>query len=259
MTDKGCRIKRKTSHVAYYDNYWRCEVKECGKCKVVRPTTEFYANKTKTSGYHATCKVCWKEERDSLSSVELEKRRERNREWQRNNKDKVAEIQRRYCAKNRERNAERRKIVRMKWEETIGGTYPTVNYTTVSGCMRRFAQSIRRKYSFQCKPSDCMKEFATRNDFRYVFRNWGKSKYCRSEAPVVVLRADTEKAVSLADFRIIPCGKLRSSNFREAWRRGAYDTRAYKDSRIRTSGAVGKSRRGQGGGVCGNQTAASVA
>lgn len=73
-------------------------MKTCTKCKVEKELSEFYKNKTKKDGFHFHCKECTKQ-----YFAEYQK------QYHRNNREKLAEQGKKYRQKNRVKRAEYRK------------------------------------------------------------------------------------------------------------------------------------------------------
>lgn len=85
-------------------------MKTCNKCKQFKPLTEFGKHSGNRDGLQYRCKVCRIEDSKSvfkrLSAEEKAKRREYNKEWKKNNKERIKEYQSFWFKKNRyKRNA----------------------------------------------------------------------------------------------------------------------------------------------------------
>jgi len=66
-------------------------MRTCTICKEKKPLTEFYTRYYK-------CKVCWKQSESYKST--FKKRNEYNREWDKNNKDKILEYRKKFKTNN---------------------------------------------------------------------------------------------------------------------------------------------------------------
>ena len=79
---------------------------KCSRCGIDKPPEKMTRNRSRKSGFSGYCKSC---------------SAERAKEWQRNNPQKVLEIQRTYTRRNRDKiNARRREYSRRSYRENRG-------------------------------------------------------------------------------------------------------------------------------------------
>jgi len=78
-------------------------MKTCSHCKIEKPLTEFYKNKSKNDGASSNCKVCDLERTKKWKVANPDKRREFNREWAKRNRD----VNRKSAAKHYIENKEK--------------------------------------------------------------------------------------------------------------------------------------------------------
>ena len=77
---------------------------KCRTCQVEKPQSDFYRNKSYSSGYNSQCKTCqtaYYQERNKDPEV-LARHNARTKAWSAKNRDKVLEIKAKYRANNRE-------------------------------------------------------------------------------------------------------------------------------------------------------------
>lgn len=79
-------------------------LKVCNKCKIERDTTQFFKDKSKKDGFHTICKIC---------------RKEYQKEYYEENKDRISEQHKQYNKENKDKIAEKVKIRRLNNIEKV--------------------------------------------------------------------------------------------------------------------------------------------
>jgi hypothetical protein len=73
--------------------------KVCTKCGVEKPITDFYKQKGHSTGYRSVCKVCVAEYNKRYKTDNKEELKHSVKEYQKNNREKLNEISRRWYSK----------------------------------------------------------------------------------------------------------------------------------------------------------------
>lgn len=76
--------------------------KECSKCKLVKPLSEFNRNRTKKDGHEARCRRCSCEHLKSYREAHKEKLKEEKRKYYKKHKEEIQKRKRKYYKANRE-------------------------------------------------------------------------------------------------------------------------------------------------------------
>jgi len=77
--------------------------KECGKCHIIKPITEFYVEKKRKKRRNSYCKDCMKKYVSEWVKRNKEKKREQKKRWSENNKERIRERRNEWKRKNPER------------------------------------------------------------------------------------------------------------------------------------------------------------
>ena len=93
-------------------------MKKCSKCKEEKPLEDFNKNKRSKDGRQSSCKEC---------------KREQNKQWYENSKEKIREQKKRYRENNKEKILERKKRYRENNKEKI------------RECDKRYYENNRKK------------------------------------------------------------------------------------------------------------------
>ena len=75
----------------------------CSKCKVYKPGTEFFSDRSRFNGLHSRCKECALKVNRKYRQENREKIRDRQNKYRQENREKVNELQRKYYQENREK------------------------------------------------------------------------------------------------------------------------------------------------------------
>lgn len=110
------------------------ETKVCSCCKVEKPVSEFYKDKTKKNGFSSHCKVCsavykkdyQQQNKDKILAYHKDYRQQnkdkilaRAKEYRESNKDKIAVGQKEYYQHNKDKLAEWKKEYTQKNKERV--------------------------------------------------------------------------------------------------------------------------------------------
>jgi hypothetical protein len=97
--------------------------KICNKCKIKKPSTEFYK---KLDGLSSMCKKCIGEQKKEYNKRNKERIREYQKQYREENKDKAKEYQKQYREENKDKAKEyykknrEKKLVRVKrWQQKV--------------------------------------------------------------------------------------------------------------------------------------------
>lgn len=84
-------------------------MKTCTKCKVEKPETEFWKNKTTIDGLGLWCKECKKKLDKECYKNNSEKICEKRKEYYKNNREKILDQNKKYCNDNLKKRNEYKK------------------------------------------------------------------------------------------------------------------------------------------------------
>lgn len=123
----GLAAEKRARHLPaapYYDDNGDDVMKECSKCKLKKPNTEFYGKRSSSDGLNSQCIPCNKETKRKWNEANKEKYlemkrghyqrhkeaiRARNKQYYEDNKDQIAEAKKTWAEDNRERNLEEKR------------------------------------------------------------------------------------------------------------------------------------------------------
>jgi len=164
-------------------------MKECNKCKKLKPYSEFYKCKTCIDGYRGKCKVCislYKKERYKDNNVK-ETTAQRNKQWREKNRDKYKEYNKKYYSKNKERIKSNYKLWYSKNKEDIKeykSEWYIKNRDKYLKKFKEYRKTLKWKLINRCGSANYREK---QNKIRYgelftlFLKQEGKCKYCGDE------------------------------------------------------------------------------
>ena len=78
-------------------------MKQCSKCNQPKPLTEFYVDKSATTGYKSQCKNCCKEFMKKYKKEHYKNNKEKDKEYRQKNHEKIKEYKKEHYQKNKNR------------------------------------------------------------------------------------------------------------------------------------------------------------
>ncbi len=228
MTDlQPTKTEARVNQKVRYDGYWRCEVKDCSSCRVVRPVTEFARDKRRVSGLDLFCYNCRAHQYHKRAKQPGYKRRAKlyRKKYFSDpvNKQRTLARTREWVRRNKERDYLRQKRAGLKFEDQNGMSRFKASTRTPRGRMLSLSRQIKRTYNFPCSVEECAKEFMKREDFKAAFKHWKTSDYQMRWGPIAY--AEVETVTSLSDLKITTYGVLSSMKRIKAWKDGKYENR----------------------------------
>lgn len=94
-------------------------MKQCNKCKEIKPLTEYYKGKNYKGGYRAQCKVCIKEVVDIYVENNKDKLKKAQKLWAENNKERRWQTSKMYYIKNKDNIKAKSKIYYIENRERL--------------------------------------------------------------------------------------------------------------------------------------------
>lgn len=94
-------------------------MKQCPRCKTLKPFTEFGKNKATSDGYRWECKACQREYDLRFRTKNAKKRSEQNRKWRIANPEKNYERKRRWDLLNRDKKRQKDCRYRSDYKEKV--------------------------------------------------------------------------------------------------------------------------------------------
>lgn len=64
-------------------------MKQCSRCREEKPLEGFYSDRSKRDGRHTVCKECVKKDRRDRYAADPQKHKDRMKQWQAENRDKI--------------------------------------------------------------------------------------------------------------------------------------------------------------------------
>lgn len=208
-------------------NYWRCEVKDCTRCRLVLPLSNFNKNQRRKSGLSEVCKRCkqveWKKRSRQPHNVKYYKRK--SEEYRKNpaNRQKIRDAQNRWAKKNKERYYLLKKLAEIRRAEKRGISNFTYYTRTPRGRMRLISTFLKRNLGIRLSPAQCAEALLHREDYIKAYKRWKRKAFARAYAPLVKPRRKGE--ADLKNFRVVTAGQLRSLLTKELWKNGKYKDR----------------------------------
>lgn len=122
------------------------EVKECTKCHLVKPLTEFYKSSGKQGGYRAYCKLCCNAQSRANYQADPAKRIAQTSAYQRERPDKVREYGYRYKTAHPGRRAEIDRRYKQKHADRVRAYRRTdVSRQAIRRCQQAKPEQYRAK------------------------------------------------------------------------------------------------------------------
>tara|TARA_R110000782_G_scaffold255940_1_gene344833 strand:- start:322 stop:1041 length:720 start_codon:yes stop_codon:yes gene_type:complete len=127
-------------------------MKTCSKCNVEKELTEFYKNKARINGC-VRCKACYKEYDKEYRKNNIEKLAEKNKEYRETNKEKLKEKAKEYRKNNKKKIKEKAKKYNKKYykknKEKIKGRgkeYRENNIEHIKEYMKGYSERNKERY-----------------------------------------------------------------------------------------------------------------
>ena len=130
-------------------------IRKCWKCKTVKPFQEFGKRKEDKDGIDKICKICRRERDRDYERRNREKRVERHAQWRDENRDSINEKNRSKYAENNDEYLKEQKFYRPRYKDKINVWYSKYN---ADNRIKLNAQEMVRYYVKKAKlikPENC--------------------------------------------------------------------------------------------------------
>jgi len=125
-------------------------MKQCSKCKDVKPYTDFYKSKSSKDTFHSYCKKCCSETAKINNKLKRAERLAKNKEWKKLNPEKVNAQNRRWRSKNPDKTKKYTQNYREKNPEVVSiNNHKRRDYKINNGSFE-VTKSFMRKLYLSC-------------------------------------------------------------------------------------------------------------
>ena len=188
------------------------ETKFCTACKTEKPVSDFYVRRTTWSNtiYQHMCKPCRSTYSKQQHMKNPEKRKERNREYLKENREKVYAINSRWLSKNKDKVAKHhskwRKEVYKPREVELRIARHAAKYGSVGFHTSKDFEKLLRRYNGKC--AYCGENDATDRD-HVIPLSKGGSNYIGNILPACRICNSSKKERLLSHWRNLPNTRLK--------------------------------------------------